>query len=291
MVIPGNCRVIFPEFSRTVNLVGCAELEPAFASIMLNWNHELRPGLSEDADMSFTRVGKKYDWVIKSDGLRADELDGKPETLCDAASDFHYELYRWYRSAFPQHLCLHAATSQFDQGAVIFPTTFESGKSILSVALASRGVKSLGDDVIALDTNAGDLVSLGLMPRVRLPLPLKALGAPLTAFLKERQSLVGRQDSYVRLTGTELAGLGERGHPAGVVMLARSAKYLPARLSQVSAAEALRALIAQNFNTTIDVQTIFNVLKAVVTGGRNFKLVYSDLGEVYEILKTEFGHA
>jgi hypothetical protein len=53
----------------------------------------------------------------------------------------------------------------------------------------------------------------------------------------------------------------------------------------------LRSLISQNFNTAIDVQAIFNALKAVVMRGRNFKLVYSDLGEAREALKAEFDHA
>jgi hypothetical protein len=291
MMTEADCRLHFPDFNRTVDLAGCHELAPAFASIMLDWKHEVQPGLSGDADMRFSRAGKKYDWVITSDGLTAAKLNGKPANESDAASDFHYELYRWYRSAHPQHLCIHAAACWFAAGAVLFPTSFESGKSVLAMALAAGGAKCLGDDVVALDTVNGELVSLGLMPRLRLPLPEKALGAELLQFIKQRQGLIGRQDTYVKLERECFAALGERHKVAGLVILQRAVKYTPARLAQIGPAESLRSLISQNFNTAIDVQAIFNALKAVVMRGRNFKLVYSDLGEAREALKAEFDHA
>ncbi len=240
--------------------------------------------------MTFSRQRNKYDWRVTYDGLCADDLDGKPDNPGDATCDFHYELYRWYRSAFPLHLCLHAASCIFASGAVIFPTTFESGKSVLSVALAARGVKVMADDVVALDVQARELVALGLMPRLRLPLPIKAMGPELARFVKDRQGLTGRQDTYVTLEDSVFCGLGERRAMGGLVILNRAQKYLPARLAAVGHAEALRSLIGQNFNTAIEVQTIFAALKSVVTAGRNFKLTYSDPGEACAVLEKEFGN-
>jgi hypothetical protein len=291
MKSPQDCSIFYPDFNRRVNLASTGELVPAFASIMRNWKQEQGAGLSGEPDMIFSRHRHKYDWRITYDGLCADDLDGKPDNPGDATCDFHYELYRWYRSAFPRHLCLHAASCIFATGAVIFPTTFESGKSVLSVALAARGLKVMADDVIALDVQSRELVALGLMPRLRLPLPLKAMGADLARFVTDRQGLSGRRDTYVSLEDRVFCGLGERSVMEGLVILNRSQKYLPARLTAVGHAEALRSLIGQNFNTTIEVQTIFAALKAVVTGGRNFKLTYSDPGEACAVLEKEFGNA
>ena len=77
----------------------------------------------------------------------------------------------------------------------------------------------------------------------------------------------------------------------GLVSLDRALKYQLARLAPVTHAEALRSLIGQNFNTAIDVQTIFSALKSVVMGGRNSKFTYSDPGEACGVLIKEFGDA
>ncbi len=286
-----DCSILYSSFNRRVNLAAASELAPAFASIMRNWKQEVSAGLADNADMTFSRHKEKYDWRVAYDGLCADDLDGKPDNPGDATCDFHYELYRWYRSAFPRHLCLHAAACHFNSGAVIFPTTFESGKSILSVALAARGVKVMADDVVALDVQTHELVALGLMPRLRLPLPFKAMGPDLARFVRERQGLAGRQDAYVTLEERVFCGLGERHALGGLVILDRAQKYQPARLAPVTHAEALRSLIGQNFNTAIEVQAIFSALKSVVMGGRNFKLTYSDPGEACAVLTKEFGNA
>ena len=286
----GSTQLRFPDFSRTVNLVGTAELAHPFARIMRGWRMETQPASLAGADMTFRRAGEKYDWIIAADGLCAKELSGLPETACDAASDFHYELYRWYRAAHPRQLCLHAAACRIGAGAVLFPSTFHAGKSVLAMALAERGVHILGDDVVALDTASGELVALGLLPRLRLPLPEAALGPALSAFIRVRQGLTGRKDAYVDLEDEHLARLGDRCPVRGVVVLDRSEKYRPAKLAGIGPAEAMRTMLLQNFNTRLPVRTIFDTLKSLLLQVPLFRLSYSHPTEAAALLARHFGN-
>lgn len=278
----------FPRFGRSVSLLGAAELAGAFARIMRGWEWERLSDAPDAPDMIFRREGSRYDWLITSDGLRAEKLSGLPETPSDAASDFHYELYRWYRSAWPEQLCLHAAACRIGSGAVIFPSTFRAGKSILAMALAQRGFRILGDDVVGLDTNTGEAVALGLQPRLRLPLPEHAMGPALSAFVTSRRGLTGRTDAYVELEDSLLAGLGERCPPMAVVVLDRSDAYRPAKLAGIGPAEAMRALLQQNFNTRLPVRTIFEALKELLQKVPAFRLSYSKPAEAAALLGKHF---
>jgi hypothetical protein len=225
---------------------------------------------------------------IRSDGLKATKPSETPRTICDAACGFHYEAYRWYRSAFRDHLCIHAAAVKIGDGIVLFPNTFAAGKSLLSVALASHGYRLYADDVVALDMHSHEAVSLGILPRLRLPLPSKAISPLMSRFLQTRRCLESQTDLYIGLDHELQANLGERGMIAAIVVLERLSRYTPAKLAPVGAAEALRTIITQNFNTAHNVTKIFTVLKEVTLNSKTYKLTYSNVEDAVNSLTKAF---
>lgn len=278
----------FVNFNRTLNLVDAPELADSLRSILCGWDVQENNELSDRADMTFTKARRGYDWSIRSDGLTATKLSGIPRNICDAVCDFHYEAYRWYRSAFRDQLCIHAAAVKFGNGIVLFPNTFAAGKSILSVVLASQGYRLYADDVVALDMENHEAVSLGILPRLRLPLPTKAISPLMSDFLQTCRCLESPTQLYVGLGDAHQARLGERGTIAAIVVLERLSRYTPAKLAPVGAAEALRTIITQNFNTAHDVTKIFSILKEVTLNSKTYKLTYSDVEDAASSLTKAF---
>lgn len=281
-------HLVFDDFNLKLNLVDAPELSDGLRSILCGWNVRENKELSDSADMTFTKARRGYDWNIRSDGLTATKLSGIPRTICDAVCDFHYEAYRWYRSAFRGHLCIHAAAVKIGNGIVLFPNTFAAGKSILSVALASHGCRLYADDVVALDMQSHEAVSLGILPRLRLPLPTKAISPMMSQFLHARRRLESTTQLYVGLDHEHQANLGERGAITAIVILERLSRYTPAKLASVGAAEALRTMITQNFNTAHDVTKIFSVLKETTFKSKTYKLTYSEVDDAVNSLTKAF---
>jgi hypothetical protein len=281
-------HLVFSSFNRRLNLVDAPELADSLRSILCGWDVQESKELSASADMTFTKARRGYDLNIRSDGLTATKSSETPRTICDAACGFHYEAYRWYRSAFRDHLCIHAAAVKIGDGIVLFPNTFAAGKSMLSVALASRGYRLYADDVVALDMHSNEAVSLGILPRLRLPLPSKAISPMMSRFLQKRRCLESQTDVYIGLDHELQANLGERGTITAIVVLERQSRYTPARLAPIGAAEALRTIITQNFNTAHDVTRIFSVLKETTFNSKAYKLTYSEVDDAVNSLTGAF---
>ena len=281
-------HLVFSDFNRRLNLVNTPELVDSLRSILCGWDVQANEELSDSAHMTFTKARRGYDLNIRSEDLKTTKSNETPRTICDAACGFHYEAYRWYRSAFRDHLCIHAAAVKIGDGIVLFPNTFAAGKSILSVALASHGCRLYADDVVALDMHSYEAVSLGILPRLRLPLPSKAISPLMSRFLQTRRCLESQTDLYIGLDHDLQANLGERGKIAAIVILERLTRYTPARLAPIGVAEALRSIITQNFNTTHDVTRIFSVLKETTFNSKTFKLIYSEMDDAVKTLTTAF---
>ncbi len=272
-------HLIFEDFNRSMNLINAPELADGIREILSGWNVKAGDGLLDSADMTFEKTGRLYDWSVASEGLKADRLFGKPRTVCDAVCDFHYEAYRWYRETFARHLCVHAAAVEIGGTLMLFPNTFAAGKSTLAVALAAEGMKIFGDDVVAIDTDSLELLSLGIMPRLRLPLPRQSLGLDLLKFLKNHAGISGSEQFYTKLNRRSQAALGERRPIGGFVILDRLPRNSATTITEVGQADILKAMIEQNFNTKLDVNRIFQCLRGVVSKSKAYRLAYSDLRE------------
>jgi hypothetical protein len=125
----------------------------------------------------------------------------------DTVCDFIVDLIHAYIADNEGLLCLHCAAVKFNQGIVVFPNTYRAGKSILSLKLVSCGGQLFTDDVLPITSHGNFGMALGILPRLRLPLP-EALGGEFSNFAFEHAGPKSDRYLYVKLSKREQAELG-----------------------------------------------------------------------------------
>ncbi len=209
-----------------------------------------------------------------------------PETEMDVLCDIHDVLFDWYLADHARHLAVHGAAAKFGDGLVVFPTMTKTGKSTLMVELARRGTTIFCDDVLAIEPKRNLGVALGLMPRLRNPLPRRA-SAAFRAFLAARQGPTDRRWIYAILRAGEIAPFGATAPIKAFVFLDRKARG-PARMARVDPGTMLSELIAQNIARGFPAAEVFRRFHALVKEGACFRLSYADTGDAAAALLAEF---
>lgn len=276
-------------FDETVDFVDCPEVAVGFRSILRGWSiDELPHDSRHPAYITFRRGKNRFSWNAPWLEGRERRLQDPSRTLFDAICDFHYEFIDWYVARNPEYFCLHMAAAIFPCGAVLFPCEQKAGKSILTVQLAQRGHRILGDDVVAMTPEAGHATALGLLPRLRLPLPEKVLTLDLIDFIQNRSVLSDKYYQYVDLAEGEISSFGEKAPICGVVLLERR-KKAKAGLTRLSVSSALKALIDRNFGRLRDPDGIFDRLRQIASDNPCYTLRYSRPEEAALVLEERFG--
>ena len=276
-------------FGEAVDFVDCPEFAEGFLSILRGWTFRAIP---HDPDRSPYLVFEKnrggYQW--RSSWLTEQQRArrGKSRTVQDAVCDFHYEFIDWYADRHPRNFCLHTAAVAFSGGAILFPAVQKAGKSTLTMHLAMRAHPLLGDDVVAIDADTLDADSLGLLPRMRLPLPAREADPGYADFLAARAGLTDRHWRYAAMREDELLPLGARMPIAAVVLLDRQPSGA-AELSTVTRGEALKTLIDQNFGIIDRPNLVYDRLKALALQTECVRLRFSRPGEAADLLSRTFG--
>jgi hypothetical protein len=205
----------------------------------------------------------------------------------DAVCDLIVDLIHAYVSDHQGLLCLHCAAVEFNQGLVVFPNTYRAGKSILSLRLVATGARLFSDDVLPV-SNQGDLgLALGVLPRLRLPLP-QAIAPDFKDFIINR---VGPQNSrylYVELGLSEQAVLGTAAPVRGITILQREENVKP-RLLEVKKSAVVKDMILRNFARQNPGLEIIDRLYAIVENARCYRLEYDDLDQAAKLLQEAFG--
>jgi hypothetical protein len=274
-----------------VDFHGCEEICDGFRSILRGWEI---PRIRRDPDITaHVRFEKRYGryrwnapWVPRA------RCAGRRGTrhANDAVCDFHYEFIDWCVMAMPESFYIHMAAARIGGNAVLFPALHKAGKSTLSLHLAKRGHRLIGDDVVAIDANTLETVALGILPRVRLPLPVNRGDPDYAAFVTERPGIEGEGWRYVGLDGDEIAPFGERTRAGAVVLLERTSEGA-ATLEPATKGEALRALIDRNFAIADRPGHVFDRLHELTLGTQSLRLKYSCPGEAADLLRRHFGKA
>lgn len=196
------------------------------------------------------------------------------------------ELARAFAEEKPERLCLHCAAVEADGRLIIFPSTQEAGKSTLAVKLASYGFRIFADDVLPVSETAPEGFSLGLAPRLRLPLPSTADPA-FREFVETYRGPHDDESAYLMLPPDLLAPHGTAAPIGGFVLLDRQTSAAP-RLAPVLRGQGLEQLIVQNFapgGTTIKT---LDRLHGVLARTPCFSLTYSNLDEAGAFLRQRF---
>jgi len=287
-----TCRlgISWKDESWIVDTAGCHEVAAGIGSILSGWDVQQLP-VNADVlpGMRFTRSGDAYDWQMSDDGLAADAVFGRPQSVVTAVSDFHYMFNDWIVERYTDYFTLHCAAVELGGGVVLFPGQHRAGKSLISVGLASRGHRVFADDVLAIDRHSGNVVSLGTQPRLRMPLPAQAIGPGLAAFIARHAGLADADQQYLRLPPRLLAPVGAARPVVAIVGLRRLNARQPANLSPSATSNALRALIAQNYSHNLPASQVFDKLHAIAARADCRTLTYSNLDNALTLLETAFG--
>jgi len=271
----------FDGLRHPVSFYGCGEMIGVLKNVLGDWPfREIQDEPGAEPSI-FVRMDKKG-FHRESNWL------SKPSTYRDpvnAACDFIVDLVNAYVADNAGTLCLHCAAVEFPKGLVIFPSTYRVGKSTLVCALAQAGGRVFSDDVLPITGGDNKGMSLGILPRLRLPLP-KTLSDSYRSFIGERGGERSRRFLYINLE-SELASFGETAPIAGVVILKRRPNCEPALLPAKQSV-AVKAVIHRNFAREVPALDILERLGGVIRGTENYTLHYDTVEHAAALLAEKF---
>jgi hypothetical protein len=283
-------RLLTPHLSRPVDFVNCERLVGLTQEILRGWDAKVIVGRGRGHKPPHAIITKKrtcYHWESKWPQM-ARSWDAKPpHSAFSALLDIHYEWSDWFVRDWPDHFCLHAAAVEINGAAVIFPSDQKAGKSVLAAQFAEANHRVFGDDVIALTPHAAQVMSLGIVPRLRLPLP-ENLGPRFYEFINRRRGPGSDHYQYLNPPKEEFADFGVKIPVSAIVLLDRSPDGA-ASLQPVSQGIALKQLIRKNFAETMPVVKIFETLRRLTSSVPCHRLTFSKGPQAITLLQQVFG--
>jgi hypothetical protein len=275
--------VAFNGLSSPVAFKACETLFPIFATVLRDWPMQnINSDSGSEPVIWLEKVSKHYErrsaWLPKPARFR-DSVDA----VCDLIVDFIHA----YVAEQEKLLCLHGAAVELQSGLMVFPNTYRAGKSILSLRLVSLGARLFSDDVLPIEHQTNSGMALGILPRLRLPLPATA-GPALTDFIEQRCGPQNKRYRYIRLSDNELARRGTKAPVAAITILKRSSGT-KASLQPAPQSEIVRDMILRNFARQNPAIEIVDRLHAIVEQAQCYTLTYDTLDQAAAILENAFG--
>jgi len=212
-------------------------------------------------------------------------LETPVSTACSVIAD----LSGAYLRQHPDIIGLHCGAAEIEGQLIIFPESHRAGKSMLTCAFAAAGYRIFGDDVVAL-TAQGSGVSLGIAPRLRLPLP-SSLATELKDFIGQYAGPSDDRYGYVALEETLMARHGEQRPISAIVLIDRDPKVTTPQLTSLQHGEGLWQLLRQNFADSLTDQQLIEKFWPMVEGMPCFLLRYSDAYEAAAFVGRELSSA
>lgn len=262
----------------SIAFVGCGAVVRGLETILHGWDLSVvsapRTG---HADVTITATPHGYDWASETLPKPKYWDESPPRAPMDVVSDVHDVLFDWYQLAHAERPCLHAGAVRVGPRLVCFPALGKAGKSSLTLELAAAGHAFFCDDVLPIDSETLNGIALGVAPVMRRPFP-KSPGARLLPYVETHLGLASSRWAYVRPDPAHWAAHGTTA-PIGAIVLLDRRPTGPVRLERLSAAEALREMVLQNFGCRGDRAHALGTLHAVLGRARVVRLRYSNLRE------------
>lgn len=273
----------FTGLRRPVAFINSESLYRYIFAILCDWvikkidpRDEQRPVITiQKIDKGFQRQSR---WLSRPKIFR-----NPIDTVCD----FIVDLIHAYVADNEGLLCLHCAAVKFNQGLVVFPNTYRAGKSVLSLKLVSCGGQLFTDDVLPITSQGNFGMALGILPRLRLPLP-EALGEVFSNFAFEHAGPQNERYLYVKLSKREQAVLGTTVPIRGITILQRDTAAKPA-LMKVKKSTVVRDVILRNFARQNSALEIVDRLYSIAEKADCYTLRYASLDQAVELLDDAFG--
>jgi hypothetical protein len=274
-------RIAFEGLSAVVEVPDCAVFLETLRGAATDWpftrtQHEGEPlARVEASGNSYTLFSPWHDGT---------EIAGI--SAVRAACGLVADILTSYIDENPSRLCLHCGAALISGRLVMFPSRSHAGKSTLIARLAAGGCQIFGDDVLPLDKTDTQGVALGLAPRLRLPLPAHA-SAAFRRFVSDNAGPCDDRYQYLSLAEDRLAPRGMTA-PLGAIVLLDRQPGGGAAMGPARRADALKALIRQNFARGEPAGELLQRLHRLMDALPRYTLRYSDLDEAAALLERSF---
>ena len=273
-------KLSFENITSPILLEGCDEMASLIRSILCDWGVEVTTSEAAPA-MTIRKTSIGYErtapW-LKKPAVFSDAVDA----TCDLAAD----LIRLYTND-NKLLCLHAGAVQFPGGLVIFPDSHRKGKSTLSGLLAYNGHRLFSDDVLPIEKNGHHGEAIGILPRVRMPLP-QTISKDFSGYVDDTTVIRNNRYCYFGQCGETAAEKGTLAPIHAIVMLDRK-EGQKTTLEPSKGSDTLARLITQNFGATVPAPETLDRLHHIVMNAETFILHYDEGGNAVPLLQERFG--
>lgn len=274
----------FSHLKRFVSMINCEPLLPYLDIVLRDWElKKFDHDPNTDPIIALEKTDKGYqrlsNWLTKPANFK-DPVD----TVCD----FIVDLIHAYVADNKGVLCLHTAAVEFGGNLMIFPSTYRSGKSVMATKLVSLGARLFTDDVLPIlpEDNLG--MALGILPRLRLPLP-ESCGRKFDDFLSRRTGPKNDRYLYVQLNDREQERFGQTGPVDVIIILKRNSHSRPV-ITKTETSTVLRDVILRNFARQNPALEIVDRLHSIVEKADCYTLRYSDLNKGAKLILDYFGY-
>jgi hypothetical protein len=267
-----------------ISLHHCDEIIRPLGMVLGSWRFRVLENITERetaAAISVLRASTSY--RISSPWLDEPVVE---QSEVGAVFSVAAELARAFAEEQPGLLCLHCAAVEADGRLILFPNRENAGKSTLATGLAARGFRLFADDVLAVSEVSQQGISLGIAPRLRLPLP-QSCGTSFHSFVESHRGPYDAEFLYLNLDASQLARHGQTCPIGATVLLDRRRSGSP-KLTSLARGRALRQLIIQNFAPDGTSLTTINRLFSMIETGACFSFTYSKLDEAIDFLSKRF---
>lgn len=205
----------------------------------------------------------------------------------DAANGLAGGLISVFVSRDPQMVCLHAGAARVGDGLVVVIGDSFAGKSSVALHLAVLGNRFFGDDQIAVTLeNPSQGMCLGLMPKVRLPLP-EDCGDAFREFVDGYSSMQGDDMAYLKLWEGEAGTFGETAPVRALVFLDRG-EAGDSELRPASHPELVKAMVRTAFAPHIPSPDLLAGLTRLADAAEAYHLRFSSSRDAAALLSREF---
>ena len=273
----------FTGLTHPVAFINSASLYPYLQVIMRDWRIDrIEP---DDARPPVITIQKtEAGFERRSKWLSKPAVFSNP---VDSACDMIVDLIHAYVADHKGMLCLHCAAVEFNQGLVVFPNNYRAGKSTLSLKLVESGERLFTDDVLPISNQGNAGLALGILPRLRLPLP-EQISSDFAKFIENMSGPQNDRYLYIKLGLNEQAALGTTAPIRGITILHREKNSEP-QLSEVKKSTVVKDMILRNFARQNPGLEIVDRLYSIVEKAACYRLQYDNLEQASNFLKEVFG--
>ncbi|MEE8334527.1 MAG: hypothetical protein V3R85_11820 [Alphaproteobacteria bacterium] len=183
----------------------------------------------------------------------------------------------------PNRICLHAGAVALGDGLAVMLGNSLASKSGVALQMTAAGHRLFGDDRLGVEAAGDDGggaqgLCLGLMPRLRLPLPADC-GARFAEFVDGYTEIRNDDLVYLKLWEGETAGFGDTAPITTLIFLDRCENG-PVRLEPEDRDTMTNALLENCFAPHIKAARLAAWLGAIVEGCACYRATFSSSREV-----------